>query len=111
MPFEKCAPAASTAHAEWIVDALRGRDDVVGSVVPSGFDRCVRVHHALEDGRWSEVAPQFLVRGTETYEYPYGDDLGCADMGEDVVDPAGGAPRRVERRRRSRSLRALDRPG
>lgn len=88
MPFDGCAPAASIAHAEWIVDARCGRDDVVGSVVPSGFDRCVRVHHALEDGRWSEIAPQFLIRGTETYEYPYGDDLACAegDMGEGVVD-------------------------
>lgn len=91
-PFALCVPAPSTGHATWIIDALRGRDGVA-FVVPAGFERYARVHHDLPDvGRWREVAPQYLVPGTERYPYPFPDDVTSAegDAGAAVVDRLAG---------------------
>jgi hypothetical protein len=87
VPFEGCSPSPSGDHAEWITDALQGRSGVA-FVVPDRFDRCVRVHHALpERYRWTDVAPEYLVRGVP-YAYPFPDSVAGAegDPGDAVVD-------------------------
>ncbi len=92
-PFAGLAPADDRRHAAWVVDAMRGRDGVAG-IVPEAFDACVRIHHPLDDGaRWADVAPAYLQRGVDRYEYPFPEVL------TDVMADAEGdlAPRVVDR--------------
>ena len=42
----------------------------VTSVVPSTFDAFARIHHRIHNvERWATFAPEYLVRGTEMYDY------------------------------------------
>jgi hypothetical protein len=42
----------------------------VDLVVPDGFEAYARIHHRIHNGqRWADFAPEYLVRGVETYDY------------------------------------------
>lgn len=88
VPFEGMTPAPGVDHAGWAVGAMQGQDGVA-LVVPAGFEAYARVLHPLDDGRrWSAVAPEYLVRGSERYPYPFPDDVSGTegDMGAALVD-------------------------
>ncbi len=41
-------------------------------VVPDTFGAYVRIHHPLANGaRWGDMAPSYLERGVQPYEYPF----------------------------------------
>ena len=70
IPFRGLTPAGGREHATWVVDAMAGREGV-DLVVPQGFDAYARVHHRIHNGeRWADLAPEYLTRGLEMYEYP-----------------------------------------
>jgi hypothetical protein len=49
---------------------MRDREGVA-HVIPEQFDAYLRLHHPLRDGgRWAEVAPEYLRRGTSRDDYP-----------------------------------------
>lgn len=86
-PFDHCVPGVGVGHASWIVEALAGRSGVA-FVVPDRYDRCVRVHHPLNDQRWADLAPEYLRRGVELYDHPFPYEVGDVegDLGELAVD-------------------------
>lgn len=88
MPFEECTPALSIEHAEAIAQRITCREGGVSEVVPEGFERYVRVHHALDGGTWAELAPNYLTRAAESYDHPFPDPVVMAEgnLGASAVD-------------------------
>lgn len=102
--FEGLTAAPDTDHARWVVDAMADRDGVANEI-PDGFAAYARLLHPLDDGRWAETAPQFLVSGKRArdYGYPFRDEVDnvAGDMGDGLADrlaellaPATSTPQR-----------------
>ena len=88
VPFEGMSPAQGVDHAQWVIGSMQGQDGVA-LVVPAGFDAYARVMHPLDGGRrWSTVAPAYLERGANRYQYPFPDEVSWTegDMGAALVD-------------------------
>jgi hypothetical protein len=69
IPFEDLRPASGRDHVAWVVEAMAGQQGV-NLVVPADFEAYPRIHHRIHNGeRWADFAPEYLVRGVETYDY------------------------------------------
>lgn len=69
IPFEGLRPASGRDHVAWVVAAMAGRRGV-DLVVPDGFEAYARIHHRIHNGeRWTDFAPEYLVRGVEMYDF------------------------------------------
>ena len=67
--FEGVRPASGRGHVAWAVEAMARREGVA-LVVPDGFEVYAHIHHRIHNGqRWTDFAPEYLVRGVEMYDY------------------------------------------
>lgn len=90
MPFDGLQPALDTSHVQWALTSMAAEPPGVAFRVPGGFGACLRIHHALSDGRrWSDVVPELLVPGAAPlppFTGPAEVLDGDGNLGDDVVD-------------------------
>jgi hypothetical protein len=81
VPFDGLTPTTDPAAAAWVVEPMTGRGGI-DLVVPDSFEAYLHIHHRLSTGgTWRDLAPEFLQRGIEMYDYP--------GTKSEVFDPAG----------------------